>query len=184
MSDINIGEKMKYFRKQKNISLKTLSEATKLSSSMLSQIERGLANPSINTLKQIAAALDVPLYDFFSESADTKNLIVHPGGRKILVLPASEHVSYEFLTPDLSGTIEYCIMTLGPDTASAEKGMSHNGEEVGYILEGSLIIHFDEETYTLHAGDSLRIPPSTNHYWENKTDKEAKLLFAVTPPSF
>ncbi|RGZ00150.1 cupin domain-containing protein [Clostridium sp. AM58-1XD] len=184
MSDLNIGQKTQQYRKQKNMSLKALAELTQLSPSMLSQLERGLASPSINTLRVIADALEVPLFRFFSEDEDTTEFIVHPDSRKTLALPSSPDVAYEFLTPDLSGTIEYCIMTLEPGGFSSSCPKSHNGEEVGYILEGPLTIHFDNAVHELHTGDSLRLPPHTNHRWENSGTSVAKLLFAVTPPSF
>lgn len=184
MSDIDIGAKIQAFRKQKEITLAALSDMTQLSASMLSQLERGLANPSINTLKVIAEALDVALYEFFVESPCETEFFVTPETRRKLILPNSDDVTYEFLVPDLNGTIEYCIMTLLPGAKSSSKRMQHKGEEVGYILEGSMTISLESMDKELKEGDSLKIPPFTKHLWWNHTDKVAKLLFAITPPSF
>lgn len=184
MSEIDIGAKIQQFRKQKDITLTALSEMTQLSTSMLSQLERGLANPSINTLKIIADALDVALFEFFVESPKVSSFFVTPEERRKLILPENEEVIYEFLVPDLNGSIEYCIMTLQPGAISAAKRMSHKGEEVGYILEGSMTLSLDSMDKPLNTGDSFKLPPFTSHRWINHTDKVAKLLFAVTPPSF
>lgn len=63
----NFYSKIKEYRIAKNLTIKELAEKANITSSMLSQIERGLANPSINTLKLIAQALDTPLFKFFIE---------------------------------------------------------------------------------------------------------------------
>lgn len=82
MNDLNIGKIITHLRKKKNMNLKDLSLATGTTSSMLSQIERGLANPSINTLKTIARVLDVPLFTFFMEEEQQERLVVRPEERK------------------------------------------------------------------------------------------------------
>lgn len=184
MSELDIGAKIQSCRKQKGITLTTLSEMTQLSASMLSQLERGLANPSINTLKIIADALDVALYEFFVETPQQSSYFVTPEERRKLILPEGEDVIYEFLVPDLNGSIEYCIMTLQPGAVSSAKRMSHKGEEVGYILEGSMTMSLETMEKPLNTGDSFKLPPFTNHRWINHTDQVAKLLFAITPPSF
>ena len=70
-STVSIGERIRYFRQLRGITLKKLAETVGITSSMLSQIERDLANPSLNTLRTISAALDVPLFRIFMD--DTKH---------------------------------------------------------------------------------------------------------------
>lgn len=71
MEDLDIGSVLQNCRSARNISLRQLAEMTGMTASMLSQIERNLVNPSINTLKLISMALDVPMYKFFlSEEED------------------------------------------------------------------------------------------------------------------
>ncbi|GAA3332977.1 hypothetical protein GCM10020331_095210 [Ectobacillus funiculus] len=64
---------------------------------MLSQIERGLANPSIQTLKTLAKSLDVPTFSFFIEETNTMNLVVRSNSRKKMII---ENLSYELVSPD------------------------------------------------------------------------------------
>lgn len=82
MNDINIGEKIAEFRKAKNLSIRELANLSQVTPSLLSQIERGLSNPSINSLKLISKALDIPIFHFFLEPVNTKNLIVRADKRK------------------------------------------------------------------------------------------------------
>lgn len=66
--EINVGTTIKNIRIERKILLKDIAEKCNISSSMLSQIEKGNANPSLNTLKFIAQALEVPLFKFFIEA--------------------------------------------------------------------------------------------------------------------
>ena len=66
MSDLNIGEKIAQYRKSKDLSIRELAKMADVTPSLLSQIERGLANPSVNSLKSIANALNAPLFTFFT----------------------------------------------------------------------------------------------------------------------
>lgn len=65
--EVNIGITIKKIRNEKKMLLKDVAEKANISSSMLSQIEKGNANPSLNTLKTIAYVLEVPLFKFFIE---------------------------------------------------------------------------------------------------------------------
>lgn len=69
---MNLGDKLKAVRKANGLSLKELSKATteQVSVSFLSDIENGRSNPSIDTLKIIAVALNTPV-SFFIEDSDS-----------------------------------------------------------------------------------------------------------------
>jgi len=184
LGKINIGEKIAQYRKQKGLNIKEVSKKTGLTSSMLSQIERGNANPSINSLRLIAQALEVPLVSFFEDEENTKTLVVRANQRKKVMSPLNEEVVYESLSPHLAGKIQFTLMKLGPKMESAEKPMSHEGEEAALVLNGDIRLHLEDEVLELHHGDSVRIPPGKAHKWENKGDEEINVVFAVTPPSF
>lgn len=183
MDDLNIGKKVQAFRKMRNIKLKELAEITGITASMLSQIERDLVNPSINSLKLIAKALGVPIFLFF-KADDQKDLVVRKDKRKTISHPDEQEMVYELLTPDVTGNIEFCMMHIPPLKTPAGVALSHEGEEVAHVIEGSVEIIVSNERYALQAGDSIRIPAHSEHKWENKTKKMVKVVFAVSPPSF
>lgn len=184
MDDINIGEKILQYRKLKSFSIRDLANLTGVTPSLLSQIERGLANPSLNTLKTIAKALDVPIFTFFVTPVDTKELVVRSDKRKKTILPNSENVVYELLSPDLSGSIEFALMKLTPHSHSSEELMEHKGEEVAFILEGKIKLYLNNDDVILSVGDSIRIPGGIKHKWKNPYDTDTSIIFAITPPSF
>ena len=110
MSDINIGEKITQYRKSKGLSIRELAKLADVTPSLLSQIERGLANPSVNSLKAIANALSTPLFTFFTSEVVKEDLIVRGNNRKKVILPGEDNVIYEMLTPGLGDNLEFAIM--------------------------------------------------------------------------
>lgn len=186
MSEINIGKKIADLRKSKKLTIKDLAEKAKVTASMLSQLERGLANPSINTLKTIALALDVPLFTIFIEDEIKENLVLKPSDRKQMIIPSEgdELITYELLSPDLKGDVELAIMTLSPKSHTSKDNFKHTGEEVAYVSKGKVHIFLNDSELTLEEGDSIKIPPNMMHRWYNPYPVESVVIFAVSPPSF
>lgn len=178
-----VGSVIHELRKAKGLSVKDLAQASNISSSMLSQLERGNANPSINTLREIASVLDVPLFRLFMEESNDTDMVVRANSRRRVQLD-SDSISYELLTPNLNGDIEFATLTLASGQKSSLIPLSHRGEEVSYIEQGSLIVHVESHTIELNKGDSIRIPANAKHYWENISTADATVIFAITPPSF
>lgn len=186
MSEINIGKKIADIRKNKKLSIKDLSSMAGVTASMLSQLERGLTNPSINTLKTIAQVLEVQLFTFFIEEEKKDNLVVKPSDRRQVILPSegNEIITYELLSPDLNGDVELAIMTLTPKSHTSKDNFKHYGEEVAYVSQGNVILYLNDDEITLNEGDSVKIPPNMMHRWYNPFDTQSVVIFAVSPPSF
>lgn len=182
--EINIGKRLQYYREQKNMTMRELSKKAGITPSMLSQIENGQVNPSINSLKMISIALNTPMFKFFIEEEDSKKYIVRKDSRKTIGWPDEKDIVYWLLTPDISGDIEFCIMQIPPHINKEGIVQNHVGEEVAYILEGPVDILLDGTRYSMETGDSLLIPPLTEHRWENDSSKTVRIIFALTPPSF
>lgn len=183
MDELNIGGKLQAARMAQGITIRELAKLSGVTSSMLSQIERGIANPSIKTLKDIAEALKMPLYLFF-KMEETDDIIVRRDKRRIIGYPDEGGMSYSLLTPGIMGNIEFCLMEIPAGSDMASKAQSHIGEEVAYVLEGPVDIMIDQNTYTLETGDALRIAPQSVHRWLNHKEHSAQIIFAITPPSF
>lgn len=184
MENIDIGKKIKQIRGEKGFSIKDVSEKADISSSMLSQIERGLANPSINSLKIIAKVLEVPVFTFFINDQSVDDLVVRKEDRKVMSFPADNDFSYELLTPDLKGNIEFSLMTLNYGSESSKEALAHEGEEVALVMTGKVDLLINSQKITLKAGDSIRIPNRTKHKWINPYKKSSQVVFAINPPSF
>jgi quercetin dioxygenase-like cupin family protein len=155
-------------------------------------VERGLASPSINTLRRIAGALEVPIAALFLGGDDGSNgesdrwgrrLVVRRDERKGLHVPRSK-VVYELLTPDLNRRIEFIWIEYEPGSITHPEPMSHPGEENAVCLEGSVVVILDGEEFTLNEGDSISFDSGRMHQVENRSTHRAVLVSAITPPAF
>jgi len=184
MESLNLGKKLQDCRRLKGLSIRELSEKSGITASMLSQIEHEQVNPSINTLRTLAASLSTPLYCFFKED-DSGDAVVHADKRKTISTKVKGDVVYELLTPDVKGNIEFCLMEIPPHSDTDSECRSHAGEEVAFVLSGQLVLlEMEEQLLELHSGDSVRIPPLNRHRWRNRSDDAVIVIFAVSPPSF
>ena len=174
-------KKVEKFRKEKGLSSRELAKLADVTPSMLSQIERGLANPSISTLKILAKCLDVPTFSFLLEDINTSHLVVRSNERKTMKV---KELTYSLVSPDFTGNLATAIMEVPPMMSSSETPLAHKGEEVAYVLEGKIKVYLDEEVYVLEKEDSVKIPSHLKHKWDNPFDEKAVILFSVTPPLF
>lgn len=184
MNELNIGRKVTEYRAQRKMSSKELAEKAGLTPSMLSQIEHSQANPSINTIKKIAAALNIPIYRLFQEEEIAAPLIMKKSERRIIGYPDVEDIRYEMLLPVGGASIELCIMHISPSEESSENLICHAGEEAASVLSGKVTLIYEDMAYNLEAGDSVRIMPNISHRWMNNSNETAEVIFAITPPTF
>lgn len=183
-----LGKRIKELRIEKGLSLKELADKVEVSSSLLSQIERGVANPSLNTLRLLANHLGVPMFSFFESSKVLGTMVVRKDQRIRIIRGKSNsediELGYDLLSPDLNGVIQLCEMSLGPYQYSSETLNKHDAEEVAVCIEGSIELHLENEVVFLDNGDSVRIEKGTPHRWRNPTDKRCAIIFAMSPPTF
>jgi transcriptional regulator with XRE-family HTH domain len=189
---VELGRKIRQLRLQAGLTLKSLARTVGVSQSLISQVERGLASPSITTLRRLAGALGVPIAALFlgdegasSGETDTlgRRLVVRRGERKRLHVPRSK-VGYELLTPDLKRRIEFLWIEYEPGSATHPAPMAHAGEENAVCLEGSVIVTIDGQEFVLTEGDSISFDSGRPHQVENRTENRAVLVSAITPPAF
>ena len=181
---MNLGQKIQTIRLERGLSLRRIAAMAGITPSMLSQIENDLVNPSINTLRAIAQALDTPLYHLFKEEI-TEDPVVHPETRLVIGSAGEPDVQYQLLTRDTKGSIEFCMMVIPPHKSSCRDINSHVGEEVVYVCAGETVeLDMDGKLLTLKVGDSLRIPGNVTHIWHNPADTAVQVIFAINPPTF
>jgi transcriptional regulator with XRE-family HTH domain len=177
-SDQRLGECVRLLRQHMGLSLQELGRRTGLSIGMISQLERGLATPSLRTLRLLSLALQVPISYFFEERRQEPSTpyIVRRAQRRPLRLTPSG-VLKEFLSPDAPGKMEIYELTLSPGGSSGSDFVKHRGEKMGYVLAGRLRLWLDHEAHLLDAGDSFRFPGVVPHMFDNPTEEAVRILW-------
>jgi quercetin dioxygenase-like cupin family protein len=184
------------------LSLRELARRTELTASFLSQVERGQANASIDSLRRIAEALEVPILYFLAEHptagptpvepspssppapAPAYTPVVRVAERPRLTLPVSG-VAYELLTPDLGRKMEAMCGRLAPGTGNVARRLRIPTEEFIYVLSGALLIGLDSGEYILHAGDTIYFEgPTLRQLACASETEEAVWISIITPPVF
>jgi transcriptional regulator with XRE-family HTH domain len=183
-SMVELGRLIHRLRLESDVSIGALAISAGLSAGLVSQIERGLGNPSYTTLIKLAHALKVPVGKFFSgEEPDDRVALVRLEERRRLLLSEQDLV-YQLLTPSLSGKLGMLQAQIAPGWTNESVPYVHEGEECVTITQGQLFVVVGRASYTLETGDSLTYDSSVPHWYRNDTDAPAVLIGAMTPPSF
>jgi transcriptional regulator with XRE-family HTH domain len=164
-------------------SLEDLAERSGVSSGLLSQIERGLGNPSFITLSHIARALDLPLAAFFTGPNPESSILVRKSERKKLRVPHND-VSYELLTPNLQSRLGMLLAHIPAGFDSSDRPASHDGEDSYLIMKGRLELTVGDQGFMLFEGDSITFDATLVHIWRNPLKRQVDVLIASTPPLF
>lgn len=179
---MDIGKRIRNLRHMRKMTLRELAGKTNLTISYLSQVERNLLTPSLNSLVKIAEALKVSVIQLFLEESVPSNPVIKKNQRKKIILPNS-HVVFELLSPP-HGTVEVLLAEMKPKQGEKDELVSHEGEECVYVIQGTLELKLGEKTYFVEEGDSIYFQASIPHRFSNPTEKLLKLLVAAYPPSF
>lgn len=176
-----VGALIRARRQQLRMTLQTLCDAAGISVGYLSQVERDHATPSLGTLAQIARSLDVGV-DYFISTPSPEDGVTRAGERDRFSVNGSSIV-YERIATDFAGNVLSCFIMMVPPGYHSET-VSHEGEEILFVLEGRITHWLDGEKMMLAAGDSLHFRGNRHHAWANETQEPARLLWTGTLPLF
>lgn len=183
--NIDLGHKIRALRKKKCMSIQELAEAAELSVGIISQIERNLVSPSIVSLWKIAKCLDVSVGYFFEENThELSDPVVRRGERK-RIYTSNNNAVYELLSKDLKNKkIEFLYITINPGEDHTTQLVTHDGEEGGIVIKGSMAVITPNNEYHLEEGDSIYFNSTTPHRYINTGDVPCISVWAMTPPNF
>lgn len=186
-----LGGIIRGLRQERRSSIGTLAAACGVSTSLISQVERGLTSPSLDVLWSIAQALDVPIGTFFQEEDDETEAAEHTSADAVVVridhrkkLGINSDLVYELLSPDLRHQIELIWVEFGPGVEGPLAPFMHPGEEQMVVIRGEMHFWVGETEYVLQAGDCITLDSSKPHRAGNRSDAPAAVIAAITPPSF
>lgn len=167
--------------------MEALAQRSGVSTGALSQLERGQANPSLQTVQRLATALGLPVTQLLEAAPPADHLVVRADARPRLPapgdVPAGEAAVRELLTP--AGGRLQVIRTEVPPGASNEAGpYRHLGQECVVVLDGRLTVGVGGEVLELGPGDAITYDCTVPHWWANRTDRATVVLGAVTPLAF
>ena len=178
-----IGRKLKSSRLKRDKTIQELAEMSRVSSNMISRIERGLTIPSVEILMKLADALGLSLSYFVEEAEKGSTVVFTPAGQGDPIFFFEDKHQISSLTQGLRDPgFSVFVDTLEPYCDSGAGGMVHTGEEFAMVLDGKLNFVIEGEEYHLEKGDSIGFKASMPHSWKNNNAQQAKILWIVSPP--
>lgn len=174
-----VAANLQAIRRQRKMTLQTLSELTGVSKSMLGEIERGTSNPTINVLWKIVTGLKIPISELIHAPASDYRLIHEHEWRSLSKRGCTLSLIFEY---DPLHNFEIYHLTFLPN--SEHESHSHQRGVVEYtmVYEGSLTIIVNEERSVIKQGDSFVFDAESPHTYLNDGDMPAKAYSIIYYP--
>jgi hypothetical protein len=191
--NLDIGNELRRVRLAQKLSLRNVASAVGVSASLLSQVETGKTQPSVSTLYALVNHLGISLDGLMrgqqSDKAQKAPAQGYKAGDDSIVRRRSDNpviemengVLWERLADGGSDVADPLMVTYAPGSSSSVEGklMRHAAIEYGVIIEGTLTLRVEWETYELFPGDSFSFDAGRPHLYENKSSKPARGIWFV-----
>jgi transcriptional regulator with XRE-family HTH domain len=186
-----LATRLRQLRRSRSMTTRELARRAGVSASLISLIETEKSGASIQSLRCIAAALDVPMVEFLVDDDGAPNAklppppvaVVRRDERRRMELPRG-HGLIELLSPDANRQIEFVWFELDPGHQLNRDKMAHEGEEHALVLAGTMHLHIGDDLYVLETGDSIVFDCSVPHLVENPGPERMVQISAITPPRY
>ena len=178
----DIGHRIRQLRTKNRLTLEELASRTELTKGFLSQLERNLTSPSIQTLEDVAEALGVTMSEFFAEEADEKIVFT----AEDVFVDEQEGTTINWIVPNAQkNTMEPILVELA-ENGETKQIEPHEGEEFGYVLSGKVLLVTESSPtgIAVRKGETFYIRGNEIHSLRNSGTKKASVLWISTPPVF
>jgi transcriptional regulator with XRE-family HTH domain len=175
-----VGTRVHQLRLERGWSLERLSAASGVSRSMLSQIERNRANPTLNVTLRIAHALGVSLAELVGQSAVATVIDVIRADDRQFHYRSDQFCTIRTLSPlHLEKDVEFYEVRLRPQGALRSAPHFRGTREFLTVHSGHVRVHSAEDSVELRSGDSASYRADVAHAIENLGRQEAILYLVV-----
>ncbi|MEO7767528.1 MAG: XRE family transcriptional regulator [Ferruginibacter sp.] len=176
---VQITNKLKDIRKEKNLTLQELAEAAGVTKGMLSQVENNRTIPSLTVFLNIIKSLHVNINDFFQDfNTGQPSKVIFKKAAQYQPFEKENTVGFHY-ERIMSSTIDeyhvdFVLLTLSPNAQRAS--VQTDAYEFKYILKGSVEYTIGEEVFVMEPGDSIFFDATEPHNPKNLGNGEAQLL--------
>lgn len=175
----SVGSVIRRLRREKNMSLQELAQASGVSVGMLSQVERDLTNPSLRVVTGIRRALGAEVSDLFQEPPKVQHDpdFVRRASRR----PRLEfaQLSKELLSSGGHHNLQFMILHIQPGGSSGDSPLHYPAEKGGMVISGELTLKVGDQEANLAEGDSFVFDSSLPHSFQNRLGEVTKVLWII-----
>jgi transcriptional regulator with XRE-family HTH domain len=177
----SLGNRLRSLRAERKLSQRELARLANMSPNNISLIERDEISPSVATLQNLAAALQVRISYFFEEEVQSSVSHVKKGQRPVIdslgvrIEGTGQKVQFQEIEP--------FYVALSPKSGSGERQVVHPGHEFVYCQSGKVEYLIDGKIYVLEAGDFLLFEAALPHIWRNPFEQLAEFILIIQTPN-
>ncbi len=179
----SVGATLRAARQARGLSLQELATRSGVSVGMISQVERGRANPSMRLLTALRRALNISMQELFGEADDLRPA---PGGEPDFVRRAADrpvidlgHLQKELLTSGSRHNLQIMLLRFAPGGHTGGRTLSYPAEKGGLVLSGEIVLSVDGREAVLGAGDSFAFDSSQPHSIRNDGAEDAEVIWII-----
>ncbi len=177
-----IGTRLTNYRKNNSMTIKEFSQLSGVSTALLSQLERGMGNPSLSVLNSIAETMNLSVSSLFEDVVKLDNLVKRAADQPILSDSTKSNLEFQLLTTKsskISDDLLRVVIKAHAETPYYPFG-KNEGEEIILVEKGSLSVHTDNnDNVTLKKGDTMRLVPKLRYKIKNTSSHNAVILYIV-----
>jgi transcriptional regulator with XRE-family HTH domain len=179
-----IGPRLHELRLQRGLSLQQLAERAGVSAAAIHKIERNGMVPTITTLLKLADAFDRPVGWFVDEDGPTAGPVAYtPAAARPVSFSAWPGVDLASISGSYARfLVDGNVATVEPGAGSGEVSGERAGEDLVFVLDGSLEFDVDGRNYRLEAGDALHLRTDRPHRWVNPGVSAARAVWVSLRP--
>lgn len=183
-----LGVKLRLARQTKGLTLKALADKADCSESLLSKLENGKVLPSLPLVHRLVRVLETNISWLFEEQDAEETAIFRVGERPVITLDRAPGktigVSLERIIPFKEGHLLQCNIHHLDVGGQSGGSITHEGEEVGYVLRGEVELELNGDVHALKVGDAFCFRSNIPHSYRNVGSDRASILWVCTPPTF
>lgn len=175
--DLNaqIGRNLKQIRTGRGLNVNQLAELSGISGVMLSQIEKGAANPSINTIWKIANGLKIPYTALLEPPRETTSVVI-PDEAEMQFSTDGNCRIFCYYTVSAHRKYEICSLEVEPGETYTSPGHPPRSWEYLLVAEGEIEMTVGGQAYSLKKGESLSFAASLPHAYHNPGAERLKVF--------
>lgn len=175
---LNIGDTLKKIRNDKKLSIRDLAKKAKISPTSLSNIERNINSPSLDSLSTICDALGIHMVDLLMYNEESDSIITRVSDRRELSTSGESKISYEFISPSKK-EFKMLKITMDPHCDYGYTVQNFPSDEIGLVVQGQLEITIEGKTIILNTGDSIYLKANSQYKYRNLSDSQCISLWAI-----
>jgi len=153
---LNLGTLLRRQRKAKGLTLRSVAEKAGVSEGFLSQVENSVKSPSLESLMNICAALEINPGEVMTQLSNHRpRVVISRSEWDEVDVPHTGFATRRFRAPEERTLIDGAVLFIEPGASIPVRKNIKNGQEILCVLEGSLELVQGEDRVSLGQGDAV-----------------------------